>query len=101
MRDVLISIALWTGVLGISAPLVGSDAWAANGGSQGLIKSRVVESRPKPASGDSIRGEQLYQSSCVVCRARGPLAGSGLRSPTIPFCRTTRRSGRSCTKAGT
>jgi len=76
MRDVIISIALWTGLLGISAPFVGSDAWAANGGSQGRTKSSAVESRPKPASGDSIRGEDLYQASCVVCH--GPRASGGI-----------------------
>ena len=38
--------------------------------------SGSVEIRPKPSSGDSERGEELYQSSCVVCH--GPRASGGI-----------------------
>ncbi len=79
MDHLLISICLWTSLLGIPAHRVGNDAWAADGGSWGLTKSSVIDGRPKPASGDSNRGEQLYQSSCVVCH--GPRASGGIGPP--------------------
>ena len=76
MRQALISIALWTCLLSIPAQLAGDDAGAADVGSQEHGMSGSVEIRPKPSSGDSERGEELYQSSCVVCH--GPRASGGI-----------------------
>jgi mono/diheme cytochrome c family protein len=79
MRKVLLSSVLWTGVLGLFMQLISNDAWTADVGSRELSKSSPVAVRPKPSSGDSKQGEQLYQSSCVVCH--GPRASGGIGPP--------------------
>lgn len=79
MRNVLISIALWTGLLGIPAHLISNDARAGDVASQGTAQDSSSDTRPKPSSGDSNRGEELYQASCIVCHGVRASGGIGPR----------------------
>jgi mono/diheme cytochrome c family protein len=48
--------------------------------------SSGVESRSKPASGDSSRGEELYHASCIVChgpRASGAIGPKLVNNPVL------------------
>jgi mono/diheme cytochrome c family protein len=76
MRQALISIALWTWLLGLSTQFISKDARAGDVGSRGLTKNSASDITSKPTSGDSSRGEELYQASCVVCH--GPRASGGI-----------------------
>ena len=78
MRNVLISTALWTGLLGIPAHLISDDARAGEVGSPSEIG-------PNPSSGDSSRGEELYQASCIVCHGARAVGGidSGLANNPV------------------
>jgi mono/diheme cytochrome c family protein len=71
-----VHIALLAALLGVLPVLNGALGWAGDAGSQtpGTVSSS--DSKPKPSSGDSSRGEQLYDASCVVCH--GPHASGGI-----------------------
>ncbi|MBI3357335.1 MAG: cytochrome c [Nitrospirae bacterium] len=84
MRNVLISIALWTGLLGIPAHLISNDARAGDVGSQGTAQDSSTDTRPKRSSGDSNRGEELYQASCIVCHGARASGGIGPRLANNP-----------------
>lgn len=77
MRNILISIALWAGLLGIPAHLISDDARAGEVGSPNEIG-------PNPSSGDSRRGEDLYQASCIVCHGARAVGGIGPRLANNP-----------------
>jgi mono/diheme cytochrome c family protein len=64
---------------GLSPALSRCLAWAGDTGPQhpGTINSG--NPRPKPASGDSSRGEKLYQASYIVCHGSQAAGGIGLR----------------------
>lgn len=71
-----VSLVILTGLfLALSNCLV----WAGDAGPQphGTIGSG--DPKPKPASGDSSRGEKLYQASCIVCHGPGATGGIGPR----------------------
>ncbi|MBH0198980.1 MAG: cytochrome c [Nitrospira sp.] len=42
-------------------------------------KNHSGDIRPKPSTGDSNRGEKLYQASCIVCHGPGATGGIGPR----------------------
>lgn len=60
-------IVLLAALLGVSPVLNGSLGWAGNAGSQ--TPGTII-------SGDSRRGEKLYDASCVACH--GPRATGGI-----------------------
>lgn len=76
MRKTMIAIVLWAGLLTIPADLVSHDAHAGDVGAQGLPKNGSSDIGQKPTSGDSNRGEKLYEASCIVCH--GPRATGGI-----------------------
>lgn len=75
MSKALNSIVLWTAFLGIPA-FISHDARAGQVGAQGLTKNSSGDIGQKPISGDSNRGETLYEASCIVCH--GPRATGGI-----------------------
>jgi mono/diheme cytochrome c family protein len=77
MRNTMIAIILWA-LLTIPA-FISHDARAGEVGAQGLTKNSSSDIGQKPASGDSSRGEKLYQASCIVCHGPGATGGIGPR----------------------
>jgi mono/diheme cytochrome c family protein len=76
MRDTMIAIVLWAGLLTILPGPIRHDAHAGDLGAQGPTKNGSSDISQNPASGDSSRGEKLYQASCIVCH--GPRATGGI-----------------------
>lgn len=76
MRETMIAIVLWAGLLTILPDPINHDAHAGDLGAQGPTKNSSSDISQKPASGDSSRGEELYQASCIVCH--GPRATGGI-----------------------
>lgn len=70
-RIVLLAI-----LTGLSLALNSGLAWSGDVGVQPSEKNRSGDIRPKPSTGDSNRGEKLYQASCIVCH--GPRATGGI-----------------------
>lgn len=79
MRKLLSSIVLWMALLGIPAPLISPDAHAGDVGAQGIPKNSSSDIGQKPTSGDSNRGEKLYEASCIVCHGPRGTGGIGPR----------------------
>ena len=52
--------------------------------SEGHTRNSSGDIRPKPSSGDSNRGEKLYQASCIVCHGPRASGGIGLRLANNP-----------------
>jgi mono/diheme cytochrome c family protein len=77
MRNTMIAIILWA-LLTIPA-FISHDARAGEVGAQGLTKNSSSDIGQKPGSGDSNRGEKLYQASCIVCHGPGATGGIGPR----------------------
>lgn len=69
-------IALLAILTGLSLALNSGLAWSGDVGVQPSEKNRSGDIRPKPSTGDSNRGEKLYQASCIVCH--GPRATGGI-----------------------
>ncbi|HEX5647526.1 MAG TPA: cytochrome c [Nitrospira sp.] len=69
-------IALLAILTGLSLALNSGLAWSGDVGVQPSEKNRSGDIRPKPSTGDSNRGEKLYQASCNVCH--GPRATGGI-----------------------
>ena len=78
MRNTMIAIVLWA-LLTIPADFISHDARAGEVGAQGLTKNSSSDIGQKPGSGDSNRGERLYQASCIVCHGPGATGGIGPR----------------------
>jgi mono/diheme cytochrome c family protein len=78
MSKALSSIVFWTALFGIPA-FISHDARAGEVGAQGLTKNSSSDIGKKPGSGDSNRGERLYQASCIVCHGPGATGGIGPR----------------------
>lgn len=78
MRNTMIAIVLWA-LLTIPADFISHDARAGDVGAQGLTKNSSSDIGQKPGSGDSNRGERLYQASCIVCHGPGATGGIGPR----------------------
>ena len=69
-------IALLAALIGVSPVLNSSLGRAGDAGGQSSGKNHSGDVMPKPSTGDSTRGEKLYQASCIVCH--GPRATGGI-----------------------
>lgn len=69
-------IALLAALIGLSPILNSSLGWGGDAGVQSSGKNHSGDIGPKPSTGDSNRGEKLYQASCIVCH--GPRATGGI-----------------------
>jgi len=69
-------IALLAALIGVSPILNGSLGWAGDAGGQSSGKNHAGDVMPRLSTGDSTRGEKLYQASCIVCH--GPRATGGI-----------------------
>jgi len=76
MKHMFIAFALLTFCVESAAGFTNNLARAGDTGSQGVRKSSARDMSPKPSTGDSKRGEELYKASCVVCH--GPRATGGV-----------------------
>jgi mono/diheme cytochrome c family protein len=72
-------LALLAALIGVSPILNSSLGWAGDPGVQSSGKSHSGDIGPKPSTGDSNRGEKLYQASCIVCHGPGATGGIGPR----------------------
>ena len=72
-------IALLAILAGLSPALNSGLAWAGDAGVASSDKNRSVDIRPQPSTGDSNRGETLYQASCIVCHGPRGTGGIGPR----------------------
>ena len=79
MRKPLSSIVLWMALLGIPATLISPDAHAGDVGAQGIPKNSSSDIGQRPTSGDSNRGKNLYEASCIVCHGPRGTGGIGPR----------------------
>jgi mono/diheme cytochrome c family protein len=84
MNNALISSALLSVLAGITVNLNGDLARAGDPGSQGVSKDGGGRIRVEPVSGDSGRGEDLYQASCIVCHGPRAVGGIGPRLANNP-----------------
>ena len=71
--------ALLVALIGVSPVLNSSLGWAGDAGMQSSGKNHSGNNMPKPSTGDSNRGEKLYQASCIVCHGPGATGGIGPR----------------------
>jgi len=71
--------ALLVALIGVSPVLNSSLGWAGDAGMQSSGKNHSGNVMPKPSTGDSRRGEKLYQASCIVCHGPGATGGIGPR----------------------
>lgn len=78
MRDTMIAIVLLA-LLTISEDLISHHAHAGDVGAQGPTENSLSDIGRKPATGDSNRGEKLYQASCIVCHGTHAIGGIGPR----------------------
>jgi mono/diheme cytochrome c family protein len=69
-------IALVAFLTGLFANWNGFLVRAGDVGPSGLTKNSSADISSKPSSGDSNRGKELYQASCIVCH--GPRASGGI-----------------------
>jgi mono/diheme cytochrome c family protein len=67
-----IYLALLAALIGVSPILNSSLGRAGDAGAPSSGKNHSGGIMPKPPTGDSNRGEKLYQASCIVCH--GPRA---------------------------
>jgi mono/diheme cytochrome c family protein len=67
-----IHIVLLAALIGVSLVLNSSLGRAGDAGVPSSGKNHSGDIMPKPSTGDSNRGEKLYQASCIVCH--GPRA---------------------------
>lgn len=79
MKKLLSSIVLWMALLGIPAPLISPAAHAGDAGAQRIPKNSSSDIGQKRTSGDSNRGEKLYEASCIVCHGPRGTGGIGPR----------------------
>jgi mono/diheme cytochrome c family protein len=97
MGQLLISFAIFACFVGFDAKLSGSLALASDAGRKGIAKDSSSGTGSIYPIGDSRRGEELYNASCIVChgsRARGGigprLAGNPILSNEKAFWKIVR-----------
>ena len=97
MRQLFTLFAIFACFAGFDANLTGGLARASDAGRQGIAKDSSSGIGSKPPTGDSRRGEELYNDSCIVChgsRARGGigprLAGNPILSNEKAFWKIVR-----------
>ncbi len=95
MQKMLICCALSMTFLGASINVDGHLARASDGSPQGADKNSSSGMTSRHPTGDSTRGEELYNASCVVCHGQratggiGPrLAGNPVLSNELAFWKT-------------
>ena len=49
------------------------------------VKANDANAGTKPITGDSLRGEELYKASCVICHGAGATGGVGPRLAANPI----------------
>jgi len=76
MNKLLASVVLSVFFLGSAINVSDSLAQAKEGGPQGADKNSSSGNALSHPKGDSTRGEELYNASCVVCH--GPRAAGGI-----------------------
>lgn len=69
-------IAFLVILTGLSPALSSCLTWAGDTGAPSSGKNHSGDIRAKPSTGDSNRGEKLFQASCIVCH--GPSATGGI-----------------------
>ena len=79
MKHMFIAFALLTFCVESAADFTNNLAQAGDAGSQGVTSSSARDMSPKPSTGDSKRGEELYKASCVVCHGAQATGGVGPR----------------------
>jgi len=85
MNNALISSALLSVLAGITVNLNGDLARSGDAGSQDISRDGGGRISVKPVSGDSRRGEDLYQASCIVCHGAQAVGGIGPRLAGNPI----------------
>ena len=78
MRHLVIALGLVAFVANFSNVALASDSGQKN------VKPNDANVRSKPLTGDSIRGEELYKASCVVCHGARATGGIGPRLAANP-----------------
>ena len=76
MQQLVICVALTVSFLGASMHVVGNLARASDGSPPGTDKNSSSGMASRHPTGDTTRGEGLYNASCVVCH--GPRATGGI-----------------------
>jgi mono/diheme cytochrome c family protein len=76
MQKLVICVALTVSFLGASINVAGDLARASDGNLQGADKNSSSGMASRHPTGDTTRGEGLYNASCVVCH--GPRATGGI-----------------------
>lgn len=79
MKHMFIAFALLAFCVESAADFTNNLAQAGDAGLQGITKSSTRDMSPKPSTGDSTRGEELYKASCVVCHGPRAVGGVGPR----------------------
>ncbi|MBM4127486.1 MAG: cytochrome c [Nitrospira sp.] len=74
-----LQIALLAALIGVLPVVNSSFSWAGDADVQSTGKSRSGDIKPMPSTGDSNRGEKLYQASCIICHGPGATGGIGPR----------------------
>lgn len=85
MKHMFIAFALLTFCVESAADFTKNLARAGDAGLQGVTKSSTRDMSPKPSTGDSTRGEELYKASCVVCHGPRAMGGVGPRLAGNPI----------------
>lgn len=79
MKHMFIAFALLTFCVESAADFTKNLVRAGDAGLQGVTKSSTRDMSPKPSTGDSKGGEELYKASCVVCHGPRAMGGVGPR----------------------
>ena len=79
MQKLLSRCALSVLFLGATINMEGHFAVASDGGPQGADKNGLSGTASKHPTGESTRGEELYNASCVVCHGQRATGGIGPR----------------------
>jgi mono/diheme cytochrome c family protein len=86
MNKVLICFSFSVFFLSVVSNMNGNLVRAGDGGSQGADKNRSSRPASRHPTGDSKRGEQLYNASCIVChglRATGSIGPRLAGNPVL------------------
>lgn len=79
MRDLVIALGLFAFFANFNSVALSSDARKEN------VKANDADAGTKTLIGDSLRGEELYKASCVVCHGAGATGGVGPRLAANPI----------------
>jgi len=85
MQKLVICVALSALFLGASINVAGHLARASDGSPQGVDKNSPSGIASRHPTGDTTRGEGLYNASCVVCHGPRAIGGIGPRLAGNPL----------------